>query len=217
MQGMEAPLTSSDLEALNTKMQQHGQIELLRHWESLSDTEQKALYIDLGALDFAHLRRIFDASNQVDTTGLKHVQPAKDVITLADMSDAQRKQWNATGLQLIAEVGFAQRFASSWQSHVACRANWASCSWLVGREPASAAPAQRDATTSSSHPTSPSSNCRPSASSPCSAWLLSKLMGKGLQCGAVVWIEIRQRPTATAQQQADAVVCDDERNHGRRH
>lgn len=101
---MEAPLTNAELDALKTKMQQHGQIDLLRHWESLSDTEQKALYADLGVLDFGHLRRIFDASNQVDTTDLKHVQPAQDVVTLADMSAAQRKQWTATGLQLIAEV-----------------------------------------------------------------------------------------------------------------
>lgn len=101
---MEAPLTNTPLEALKTQMQQHGQTDLLRHWESLNDTEQRALYADLSTLDFAHLRRIFDASNQVDTTDLKHVQPAQDVVTLADMSAMQRKQWNATGLQLIAEV-----------------------------------------------------------------------------------------------------------------
>lgn len=103
-QGMEAPLSGPELDSLKSKLQQHGQAHLLDHWESLTDAQQKQLYQELAPLDYAYLRHIFQASQQLATTDLKHVQPAQDVVTLADMTPAQRKQWTSSGLDMIAEV-----------------------------------------------------------------------------------------------------------------
>ncbi|KAG2490778.1 hypothetical protein HYH03_010701 [Edaphochlamys debaryana] len=80
-----------------------GQGHVFDNWASLSDGDKERLLAELEPLDYSYLSRVFASSMASPSSSFEGVEPATDVLRLADVTPAQAAEWAQHGYRLIAE------------------------------------------------------------------------------------------------------------------
>lgn len=79
-----------------------GQGHLFDGWDGLSPADQRALLAEIRDLDFAYLKRLFEASTSGATQPSASVSPCNEVQEISAISPEQRTAWVRAGYELIA-------------------------------------------------------------------------------------------------------------------
>ncbi|KAL1921069.1 uncharacterized protein VTP21DRAFT_11704 [Calcarisporiella thermophila] len=105
--------TKEEFDALRDRLASAGQAHLLTFWDTLSDSEKRALFHQLSELDVERCNRIFqlaiEGAERASTSGKCNLEPLPASVfdSVLEASSEQIDEWKRLGLELIArgEVG----------------------------------------------------------------------------------------------------------------